>query len=122
MTMPPGIAPSAPRGLLVVKAFDPGSDRLEMVLDGKMARVEPDQRRVRQVPQVGLSARGAEEDVALAPEDDRLGLGNPQPLLPGWVERSVGAVVVEQVELYPVRLRPGQKEQVHVPVVRADPS
>ena len=43
-----------------------------------------------------------------------------QELLPGRVQRRVGAVVVEQVELDPVGVRTRQEEQVHVPVVRTN--
>ena len=43
-----------------------------------------------------------------------------QELLPGRVQRRVGAVVVEQVELDPVGVRTRQEEQVYVPVIRAN--
>ena len=43
-----------------------------------------------------------------------------QELLPGRVQRGVGSVVVEQVELDPVGVRTRQEEQVDVPVVRAN--
>ena len=80
-------------------------DGVALVLDREVARVEAMHLGPRQVPQVRLAAFAGEEDVVLAPEDDRLRLPLPQELLPLGVERDVGAVVVEQVELDPPRVR-----------------
>jgi hypothetical protein len=43
--------------------------------------------------QVRVTAFAGEEEVVLAPEDDRLGLTATQKLLPLRIERDVGAVV-----------------------------
>ena len=40
--------------------------------------------------------------------------------MPGRVQRGVGSVVVEQVELHAMGVGPGEEERVHVPVVGAD--
>src|SRR6516165_8728015 len=103
-----------------VELLDAGGDLFQAVLHGEVARVQPDQGGAGEVAQVGLAARGGEENVALAPEDDRVGLGCPKALLPCRVQRSIGAVVVQQIQLDAVRVRTCQEEQVHVPVVRAD--
>src|SRR3984957_9742263 len=105
---------------VVVEVADTRGDLFEAVLDSEVPGVETNEGGVGEVAEVGVAAFGGEEDVSLAPEDDCLGLGGAQALLPCRVVRGVGAVVVEQVQLDAVRVLAGEEEQVHVPVVRAD--
>src|ERR1700704_1516296 len=95
-------------------------DDVERVLDREVAGVEPMHLGVGQDFQEGLAALLREEDVRLAPEDDRLRLPLLQECLPLRIERDVGAVVVEEVELNLLGVRAFQEVVVHVPVVGAD--
>jgi hypothetical protein len=56
--------------------------------------------RVRQILKVRFSAFTTEEDVVLPPKDDRFGLTFTQGLLPLAIERHVGLVIVEKVQLH----------------------
>ena len=85
--------------LLGVEALDVRDDLVERVLDGEMAAVEHVQFGLGQVAQVGAAALWGEEDVVLAPEDQRLGLALAQEGLPLGIQIDVRAVVVEEVEL-----------------------
>src|ERR1700733_6570157 len=76
--------------------------------------------RLRQNLEESLTASWREEDVALAPKDDRLRLVILEECLPLWVELHVGPIVVEEVELYLLCVRAFEKVVVHVPVIRAD--
>ena len=120
--LPTGSAVARTAGdLLGVEALDVRGDLLERVLDGEVAAVEHVQLGVRQVAQVGPPALGREEEVVLAPEDQRLRLVLAQERLPLRIQLDVRAVVVQQVELVPARAGPLEEVDVHVPVVGADP-
>src|ERR1700733_2375773 len=67
-----------------------------------------------------LTASWCEEDVALAPKDDCLGLAIFEECLPRRVELHVGPIVVEQIELYLLCIRAFEKVVVHVPVIRTN--
>jgi len=106
--------------LVVVEALDVLGDLVERILDGEMATVEHVQLGFREIAKVCASALGGEEDVVLAPEDQRFRPALPQERLPLRIELDVGAVVVEEIELHLARTGTLEEVQVHVPVVRAD--
>src|SRR4029453_8919846 len=106
--------------LLGVETLDVRHDLLEGVLDGEVAAVEHVQLGVGQVAQVGAAPLGREEDVVLAPEDERLRLPPPEERLPLRIQVDVGAVIVEEVDLDLARIRALEEMQIHVPVVGAD--
>src|SRR6266404_2525889 len=70
--------------------------------------------------EIGLTTLWSKKDIALSPKDDRLGLALTEKGLPFRVERHIGAVVVEEIQLHPSRIRALQEGEVGVPVVGAD--
>src|SRR5215469_7012165 len=85
-----------------------------------MAGVETMHFRVWKNIEIGLAAFRGEEDVALAPENERLRLLLLQKGLPLGIKLDIRAIVIEEIELNLFRARPLKKVNVHVPVVRAD--
>src|SRR5580698_6318423 len=67
-----------------------------------------------------LTTGWREEDVALTPKNDRLGLVIFEECLPLRIELHVGPIVVEEVELHLLCVGAFEKVVVHVPVIRAD--
>src|ERR1700761_8529477 len=68
----------------------------------------------------GLPTSRCEEDVALTPKDNRLGLVIFEECLPLRVKLDVGPIIIEEVELYLLCVRTFEKMVVHVPVIGAD--
>ena len=77
--------------------MDPVRNIVQMVLDRKMPGLQAVHLGVREVIEIRLPSRLAEEDVVLTPEDDRLRPPRAQELLPGGVVRDVSAIVVEVI-------------------------
>ena len=102
-------------GPAVVEADDGLGDRVEVVFDGEMPGVEANEFGVGQVTQVGLATFWSEEDVALALDDESWGLVLAERCLPGRVQRGVGSVVVEQVELYAMCVGAGSPRRTSTP-------
>src|SRR5262249_41237170 len=87
--------------------------------DREMAGVETMHLGGREVGEVRLTACGCEEQVALPPEDQRLGLTLAEERLPLWVQRQVGSVVEEQIEMQSLAVWPLQERDVRIPRVGA---
>src|SRR5690242_19275198 len=110
---------SLPCNVFVVEPADVRGDVVEMVFRSEMTRLEPVHLRRRQVRQVGLATLAGEENVILTPEDDRPRLPLAKKALPLRIQRDVRAVVVEEVEMQPSRVRPREERDVRFPRVRA---
>src|SRR6185369_2568876 len=106
--------------LVDIEAVHAFGDLVERILDGEVAGSQPVHLGLRQIPQVRFASFASEEDVLLAPENDRLGLSLPQERLPFGIQLDVGAVVVKQVELHPLGIWTLHEAPVGFPVVRAD--
>ena len=70
------------RDTLFVEGDHSACDLGQRVLDREMARIQPMHLGVRQCLQIRLAAFRREEDIVLAPEDDRPWLPFPQKRLP----------------------------------------
>src|SRR5678816_3973925 len=103
-----------------MKGDHPFGNGLQVVLDGEVTRIQTMHLRLRQVLEVRLAAFGGEEDVFLTPEDERLRLLFAQKVLPLRIELHVGAIVVEEVQVYTRGVGTLELVQVHVPIVGAD--
>src|SRR5207247_2068135 len=91
--------------LPIIEPPDVAGDHVETVLHRKVSGVQPMHFGAGQILQVGLTAFAGEEDIVLTPKDQRPWLPVAQELLPLRIEIDVGPVVVEQVELYAMRIR-----------------
>jgi hypothetical protein len=101
-------------------ARDIGGDVVEVVLHREVASLQPMHLRIREIGQEGLSTRWRKEDVRLSPEDQSLRLVIPQEGLPLRIQSDVLAIVVEQIEVDPNRVRSLHKAEIGFPVVGAD--
>src|SRR4051794_20814606 len=108
-----------PCNVRVVEPADVRGDVVEMIFRGEMTCLQPVHLRRRQVCQVRLAALAGEENVILTPEDDRPRLPLAKKTLPLRIQRDVRAVVVEEVEVQPRRVRPREERDVRFPRVRA---
>ena len=85
-----------------------------------MTGIEPDEPSVRQIIPKRLGARGDEERVVLAPQDQRFGLMAPERRVPTVVQGDVGLVVLQQIELVGVGAGAIEQSLVDRPVIGAD--
>src|SRR5580700_4735016 len=84
-------------------------NKLAMVFERKVTRVEQVQLRLWNVAQIRLSAFDGEEGIVFAPYDQRLQLLVAEERVPLVVMRQICLVVVQQVQLDGVVARPIQK-------------
>src|ERR1700742_2215125 len=106
----------------VQEAADERLHDVELVLKGEMAGVEKVQFGLRQVAQVRCRARSREYLVVLAPDDQRWRVAFAEEGLELRIERDVGPVCVEEVQLNVLITRTGEQRLVVAPIVRVDPS
>jgi len=91
-----------------------------MCFQSEVPSVDQMQLRIWQVTLVGLRAIDDEDLVVLAPNDERRRLMGAEIRLPLRIERNIGAVVVEEIELDFLVAGPIEACLVHRPRIRAD--
>src|SRR5687767_9874273 len=82
---------------------------VELVLERKMPGVEDMKLRIRQIAKVGVRTCFGKNLVVLAPDDQRRRFALAEELLKLGIERHIGPVVMEQVELNILVARPIQQ-------------
>src|SRR5208337_3503504 len=92
-----------------------------MCLQREMSGIEEAHDRVRHVALERLGARRQEEWIVLAPGRQEWRLVGPEIPLEGRIERDVGLVVAEQVELHFGHAGPREAKIVERIAVRGDP-
>src|SRR5215467_8576835 len=94
-------------------------DVVQVIFDDEVPGVETMDFSLREVGQVRIASLGREEHVVLSPKDQRFRLTRAQELLPLGIQRNVGAIVVEQVEMQARRVWPLEEPNVRGPGVGA---
>jgi hypothetical protein len=84
-------------------------DIRQTVLNCKMSGVEAVHLRFREIFEESFPALRGEEYVVLRPENDCTGLVTAQTFLPFRVQLDIGAVVIEEVELRALCVRPREE-------------
>ena len=87
-----------------------------------MAGVEQVKLEVSKIPFIRMRAIGWKDKVVLAPDYKRRRLTISEPLLYLGVERQVGPIVIENVQLDIVAARPVKERLIVRPVVGRDPA
>ena len=109
-----------PTNLSVEEVVDQRDHLIGLVLQREMAGVEEMKLQVGQIALVRMRAIGGENLVVLAPDDQRRRLMLAEISLDGGIERQVGPVVVEEVELDLVVARAIEQRLVVDPIVGRD--
>ena len=97
-----------------------GEHLVGLIFQNKVAAVEQMEFEVREVAIIGVSAVGREDEVVLTPDDQCRRLMLAQVLLHFRIERQIGSVVVEDIELNIIVAGPIKKRLVMGPVIRRD--
>src|SRR5688572_13947460 len=111
---------SAPCHLAVEETTNQRCHLIELVFEREMSRVEDMKLRRGKIAKIRMRALLGKYLVVLAPDDQRRRLALAEELLKLRIERHVGPVVIEQVELNVFIARPIQQRLIVNPVVRAD--
>src|SRR6185295_985107 len=98
-----------------MEILDMRRDVVQVIFDDEVTSVETMDLGLREVGQVRIASFGREQHVALSPKNERFRLTLAQELLPLGVQRNVGAIVVEQVEVQARRVWPLQECNVRGP-------
>jgi hypothetical protein len=102
------------------KLLDSFGDDVSLFFQGKVPRIEQMKLSCWQITLIGLCSLYGEERIILSPQDQGARLAGPEVLVPSVVEREVGIIIVQQVELDRVIPRTIEVDLVKSPIVRAN--
>ena len=106
--------------LAIEEIPDQGDHHIGLVLKREMPGVDEMQFGVRQVLKIGRRAVGGEDLVVLAPDDQRRRLALAKERLEFRIERDVGSIVEEEVELDVLVSGAIEQRLIVAPIVRID--
>src|SRR5208283_76312 len=90
---------------------------LQILIEDKVTRVEPDELGLWQIAQVCLGSGRDKEGILITPDDQRLGLVGTRSRLPARVGCNIGFVVLQKIDLVGLRAGTVEKCLIENPVI-----
>lgn len=99
------------------KCLDLFGDEVPLFFQGKVPRIEQVKVSFWQITLICFCSLDCEERIVLSPQDQGARLAGTEVLVPSVVEREVGGIIMEQVELDRVISRAIEEDLVKRPIV-----